>query len=206
LCAANGEVRKEARSTRELRGMGTTCVAALIRDRMAAIGNVGDSRAYLLRDGKMRQVTEDHSLVQEHIRSGDLSEEEAQVSRYRNVITRAIGISDDVEPDVDIVNLQDGDLLLICTDGLTNMVREAQIARVLIEEPDPQSACERLVKTANANGGVDNITTIVIQNGEHASGTQPVIEENYHRPPLLISQPASNSAPLVISLLLIIGL
>lgn len=166
LRAANEAVWKQARANPELRGMGTTCVTALVRNGVAAIANIGDSRAYLLREGELIQLTRDHSLVQEHVRAGDLTEEEARASRYRNVITRAIGMTDRVEPDIDLIELRTGDTLLLCSDGLTTMVDDAEIARTLAACADPQEACEELVAAANERGGEDNITAVVVRHGE----------------------------------------
>jgi len=166
LDAANDAVRKQARANPELRGMGTTCVAALVRDGVAAVANIGDSRAYLLRDGGLIQLTQDHSLVQEHVRAGDLTAEEARASRFRNVITRAIGIADSVEPDMDLVELREGDTLLLCSDGLTTMVDDQEIAYMLSTCADPQETCEKLVNAANKYGGADNITAVVVRHGQ----------------------------------------
>jgi serine/threonine protein phosphatase PrpC len=165
IAAANEEVWKRARAHPETRRMGTTCVAALVARGQAAIGNVGDSRIYLLRGGELTQLTNDHSLVQEHVRQGELTAEEARRSRFRNVITRAIGIANAVQPDVDRIELQEGDTLLLCTDGLTNMVREPEIARLLAQTADAQETSERLVEAALRGGGEDNVTAVVVRHG-----------------------------------------
>jgi protein phosphatase len=165
LEAANNAVYTQARANPELRGMGTTCVAALLRDGQALIGNVGDSRVYLLRGGRLSQVTDDHSLVQEHVRAGELTEEQARGSRFKNVITRAIGIANTVEPDIHRVDLEPGDTLLLCSDGLTNMVSEPDIEWMLSDQ-DVERTCRKLVDAANRNGGVDNITAVVVRYGE----------------------------------------
>lgn len=165
ITAANDAVWNQARSNPELRGMGTTCVGLLIKGSTAAICNVGDSRAYLLRGGELAQVTSDHSLVQEHVLSGELTEEEARASRYRNVITRGIGLTNTVTPDLDAFVLTEGDTLLLCSDGLTNMLTDREIGEIIAKEPDAQRACDQLVEAANANGGKDNITAIVIRYG-----------------------------------------
>lgn len=166
LEAANNAVFTQARANPELRGMGTTCVAALIRDGQAVIGNVGDSRIYLFRHGRLEQLTDDHSLVQEHVRAGELTEQEARESRYKNVITRAVGIARSVEPDIELVDLEPGDTLLLCSDGLTNMVPEPEIER-LLDDIDVADACKRLVDAANRNGGADNITTVIVRYGPY---------------------------------------
>jgi protein phosphatase len=164
IASANEAVWKQARANPELRGMGTTCVALLMRNGQAAVAHVGDSRIYLLRQGALRQITEDHSLVQERVRAGDITTEEAQRSRFRNVITRAVGIADEIEPDVEVVDLAEGDTFLLCSDGLTTMVPEPEIARVLARS-EPQAACDALVDAANRNGGEDNVTAIVVRHG-----------------------------------------
>jgi serine/threonine protein phosphatase PrpC len=165
FAAANEAIREKARSAPELRSMGTTCVAALIGDGLLAVGNVGDSRLYMLREGELIQVTKDHSLVQEYIQSGEMSPAQARQSRFRNILTRAVGIAGKVEADVEVVALQEGDILLLCSDGLTNMVAEPEIARILGTVSDPDEACRQLVETANRNGGEDNITVVIVHNG-----------------------------------------
>jgi serine/threonine protein phosphatase PrpC len=163
--AANEVVYKQARANPELRGMGTTCVAALIRNGSAIVGHVGDSRIYLLRSGRLAQLTEDHSLVQEHVRAGEMSAEEARGSRFKNVITRAVGIAERVAPEIKMLELAEGDTLLLCSDGLTNMVSDRDIVRMLGQIPDVQDACDELVEAALQNGGDDNITALVVRNG-----------------------------------------
>jgi serine/threonine protein phosphatase PrpC len=181
LSAANEAVYKQARANPELRGMGTTCVAALAREGAVAVGNVGDSRAYLLRGGRLRQITDDHSLVQEHVRAGEMTAEEARESRYKNVITRGIGLASRVEPDVDVLEMEEGDTLLLCSDGLSGMVPDQDIESVLASEADPQTACDRLVDLANANGGADNVTAIVVRHGE----VHPAAAPSRHAAPAL---------------------
>ncbi len=165
LLAANEAVFGQAKANPELRGMGTTCVAVLVHGDKAAVGNIGDSRVYLLRDGGFRPLTHDHSLVAQHLLAGELTEEEARGSRYRNIITRAIGIAEAVEPDVELVRLHSGDTLLLCSDGLTNMLTDTEIARILARGDDPEVTCNHLVGSANAAGGLDNITAVVLRYG-----------------------------------------
>ena len=126
IVAANEAVWARSRSTPDLRGMGTTCVAALVKGDLAAVGHVGDSRIYRLREGVLTQLTEDHSLVQEHVRAGDLTRAEARASRYKNVITRAIGAANEVEPEIKLIDLLVGDTLLLCSDGLPTSSRSAR--------------------------------------------------------------------------------
>jgi PPM family protein phosphatase len=171
--AANAAVFAQAGQNPEMRGMGTTVTAvALTEGRYATIGHVGDSRAYLLRDGGLTQVTEDHSLVEQLVREGQLSPEEAANHPQRAIITRALGIEPDVEVDVYEVDLRSGDRLLLCSDGLSNMVRDQQIELMLREQPDPQQAAEMLVEAANAAGGDDNITVVIVDAlGDAGAGT-----------------------------------
>lgn len=159
---ANTAVHDKAASDRELSGMGTTLTAVIPDGHGVLVGHVGDSRAYLLRDGELRQLTTDHSLVEELVREGRLTEQEAAVHPRRSIITRALGVEDAVDVDVYSVPLEAGDRLLLCSDGLTTMLRADDIAALLRRESDPTRAANLLVDAANAAGGEDNITTIVI--------------------------------------------
>jgi PPM family protein phosphatase len=159
---ANAAVFGKAGNDQELRGMGTTLTAVVPDGNGVLVGHVGDSRAYLLRDGELRQLTTDHSLVEELVREGRLTEEQAAVHPQRSIITRALGVEDNVEVDVYSVPLLPGDRLLLCSDGLTTMLRPNDIAALLRREADPTRAANLLVDAANAAGGEDNITTIVI--------------------------------------------
>jgi len=135
----------------------------LAEDGKAHLAHVGDSRAYLLRDGHLQRLTEDHTLVQRMVREGRIRPDEAARHPQRNVLTRALGVDDDLPVDEFTLDLHPGDRIVLCTDGLTNMVEEDRIRHVLESEPDPQSAAERLVEEANAAGGDDNITVIVVE-------------------------------------------
>lgn len=159
---ANTAVHDKSASDHALAGMGTTLTAVIPDGRGVLVGHVGDSRAYLLRDGELRQLTTDHSLVEELVREGRLTEQEAAVHPQRSVITRALGVEDAVDVDVYSVPLEAGDRLLLCSDGLTTMLRADDIAALLRRESDPTRAANLLVDAANAAGGEDNITTIVI--------------------------------------------
>ncbi|MBV9851148.1 MAG: Stp1/IreP family PP2C-type Ser/Thr phosphatase [Armatimonadetes bacterium] len=161
LRKANARVYELGRGGDDGQGMGTTCVAAVIQGEALSVAHAGDSRAYLLRDGKLKRLTDDHSYVAEQVRAGAISEESARRSRFRNVITRAVGIGPTITPDVARYPVQPGDHLLLCTDGLTNMVPEDEIAQTLQYAPSPQAAAERLIHLANRNGGKDNITAVV---------------------------------------------
>jgi PPM family protein phosphatase len=160
--AANDAVLERAADDPALSGMGTTLTAGtLAAGDTLILGHVGDSRAYLLRDGELRQLTEDHSLVEEMVRDGRLTREQAEHHPQRSVITRALGVEAGVDVDVDPIDLQAGDRLLLCSDGLTTMVPADLIADVLTSEPDPGVAAGRLIQAANAAGGDDNITAVV---------------------------------------------
>jgi serine/threonine protein phosphatase PrpC len=159
---ANLSVYEKAESDPELRGMGTTCTAILLDAGMAHVAHVGDSRAYLFRDGQLTQVTEDHTVVGRMEREGKLTKEEAARHPHRNVITRALGIDSDVEVDAWEFELTEGDRLLICSDGLNGMLEDSNIRQILAEEQDPNTAVRRLVDEANAAGGEDNITVILL--------------------------------------------
>jgi PPM family protein phosphatase len=159
---ANRRIREMASSDRQLNGMGTTLVALLEDGDLVHLANVGDSRAYLLREGELSQVTVDHSLVQELVDEGRLSQEDAERHPQRSVITRALGIDPEVEFDLFTYKLQAGDRLLLCSDGLSDVVEPAQIRNVLLRVRNPQQAAERLIEVANEHGGPDNITVIVV--------------------------------------------
>jgi serine/threonine protein phosphatase PrpC len=143
-----------------LRGMGATVVLVLLRDGKAYIANLGDSRAYLFRGNRLKQLTEDHSIVGILLRHGDITPEEAKKHPARGRLSRYVGMEGEVYPDVRTLAVKTGDRLLLCSDGLTNMVPDDEIAFVLAEGSNPQSACETLVKAANTAGGTDNITVI----------------------------------------------
>ena len=160
---ANQRVLDRGLSDRELRGMGTTLTALYTDDDKAHIAHVGDSRAYLLRDGSLKQLTEDHSLVQRMVMEGKLKPEEAERHPQRSILTRALGVDPEVEPDTLTIDpVLAGDRLLLCTDGLTSMIRTDAIEEILKDESDPQDAADRLVDQANDAGGEDNITVVVI--------------------------------------------
>ena len=160
--AANAAVFAKAAEDASLRGMGTTLTAIAVHDSTAELGHVGDSRAYLMRGGTVTQVTEDHSLVEQLVREGRLTPEEAQNHPQRAIITRALGIDSDVAVDTYRIDLEPGDRLMICSDGLTNMLSDDTIAQTLRRHADPQQAADTLVDMANQAGGDDNITVILL--------------------------------------------
>lgn len=162
IFAANRAVRQKARSNLAFEGMGTTLVAACVDGHRASIGNVGDSRAYLLHDGQCTQITLDHSFVAEQLRSGTISAEFAASSPFQSAITRAIGIADSVEPDLFHADLEPGDSLLLTTDGLTRYAGPEEIAKVVTNHADPRQACQALIDIAKNRGAVDNVTCLLL--------------------------------------------
>ncbi len=160
---ANREIFESAKQNTERRGMGATLTAAWIDGSKLSIAHVGDSRAYLLRGGALQQLTNDHSLVAEQVRKGILTPAEAEQSEMQSVLTRALGAQAQVEIDAEELGLFKGDLVLLCSDGLTRMVTEPEIAGTLQAETDPARAAAKLVALANENGGADNVTVLVIR-------------------------------------------
>lgn len=162
---ANERVRAEVDVRPELDSMGTTLVALLIGvnpEPRATLAHVGDSRAYLFRDGGLRALTVDHSYVEEKIREGLLTREEARRHPYRHMLSRAVGIEPEVEPEVTSFVLRPGDLILLCTDGLTKMIEDEEIAPLLAGAASHEEACRALVEEANRRGGADNTTVVVV--------------------------------------------
>jgi protein phosphatase len=159
---ANRRIREAVRRRPELEGMGTTLSALLLSRSGAHLAHLGDSRAYLLRSGRLRQLSEDHSFVAEQVKAGAITREQARTSAYRHVITRALGIDDGAAPDLLREPVQSGDVFLLCSDGLTEMVTDAQIGKVL-RETEPAEAVRRLIAAANEAGGADNITAVVVK-------------------------------------------
>jgi serine/threonine protein phosphatase PrpC len=152
-------------SRAEWRGMGTTMVVLLRVGRTAVVGHVGDSRAYLLRDGELRQLTSDHSWVNEQVKLGLLTHEQAQRHPMRNIVTRALGNQSQVEVDVVEEEIRPGDIFTLCSDGLNGMLSDEEIRDILVAHPStPREACQALVERANANGGEDNVTVVVVRN------------------------------------------
>ena len=158
--AANSEIHTFALEHPEFRGMGTTAtIAALLGDTLF-LAQVGDSRAYLVRDGVALQITKDQSLMQKLIEAGEITEEEAEQSERRNIILQALGPESQIRVDLTYQQVRSNDTLIICSDGLSGQVRIDEIARVVTEEPDLMTVCKRLIERANENGGPDNITVI----------------------------------------------
>ena len=161
ITAANISIFDVSRQNPELNGMGTTVVAVVVVDGEACIAHAGDSRAYVLTEGKLRQLTKDHSFVQEMVDSGNLTEAEALEDPRKNIITRALGVDEEIRIDFCEEFIDDKDVLLICTDGLTNYVNSEEICEITSDGKYYEFA-ERLVNRANENGGGDNITVVTI--------------------------------------------
>ncbi|MGA8295624.1 MAG: Stp1/IreP family PP2C-type Ser/Thr phosphatase [Acidimicrobiales bacterium] len=162
---ANSDVYRRGLKERSLRGMGTTLTAAALVDASSApkvaLVNVGDSRAYLYSTGKLTRLTEDHSLVEEMVRRGELSEDDALTHPHRHILTRVIGVESDIDIDAWTIDVRDGDRLLLCSDGLTNECKDNEIAQLLRDHADPEQAVHALVDRALRNGGSDNVTVVV---------------------------------------------
>ena len=143
--------------------MGTTVVAATCLDRTLVVANVGDSRLYIANDREIRQITQDHSLVEEMVRFGGLSKEQARKHPDKNIITRAVGVEDDLKVDCFVVPLEEKDSVLLCSDGLTNMLEDEEIRRMIESEGSVEQRACALVAAANDNGGRDNIAVIILE-------------------------------------------
>jgi len=163
--SANQQIHSYATSHQEYRGMGTTATIAGFLDGILYLAQVGDSRGYLIRSGLVKQITKDQSLMQKLIEAGELTEEEAAQSERRNIILQALGPEAQIKVDLTYQPVCKGDILLLCSDGLSGQITKADIARVLGEEPDLVNACKKLIEIANTNGGPDNITVIIAKVG-----------------------------------------
>ncbi|WP_027339149.1 Stp1/IreP family PP2C-type Ser/Thr phosphatase [Halonatronum saccharophilum] len=159
---ANEEIMSEGKK-KEYRGMGTTLTLGVIKDRILTIGHIGDSRAYLFRNKSLKQITQDHSYVGELLRSNLISPEEAQRHPKKNMLTKALGIDKEVEIDIIELELNSKDLILLCSDGLTNMIEDDNLSDILASKVDLQTKAEQLVLLANDKGGYDNITAVIYQ-------------------------------------------
>ena len=170
---ANTEIYFAAQSDFRCFGMGTTLVVAWFYDNCLTVAHIGDSRLYRLREGGLEQITRDHSLLQEQLDSGMISPAQARAFHSRNLVTRAVGVEPGVEPEIQDVEVLVGDVFLLCSDGLSDMVDDGEIARTLSEFGDnPALAADRLVKMANDNGGRDNVSVVVVKvRGEFPAAT-----------------------------------
>lgn len=169
---ANSAVCVLAEESDDLRGMGTTLVCVCVDGRKIVIGNVGDSRAYLLRKGRCAQVTLDHSYVAEQVRNGMMTPEDAGSSPLQSLITRAIGTAESVEPDIFTVEAEPGDIVLLTTDGLTRYAGGDAIARLVLAASDLQQACQSLIDVAKRYGAADNVTCLLLRfaDGDERAG------------------------------------
>jgi protein phosphatase len=163
LLRANAAIYERTLTEIDKQGMGTTVSALLLSHGRYLIGQVGDSRVYLLRDGALRQLTKDHSYVQEQVDAGFLTPEQARYHPYSNVITRCVGAGEHVEPDVYGGDVRVGDLFLVASDGLTGMVDDRRLQQLLLSRVTPERLVDALITEANGRGGLDNITAIIVQ-------------------------------------------
>lgn len=159
---ANTRLHQAGSADPALFGMGTTLTALLLHGTAAHLAHIGDSRAYLLRDGVLEQISEDHGMIAEQVRAGIVTPEQARRSPYRHIITRALGIDREVTIDYKAIEIRQQDIFLLCTDGLTEMIEDIEIERILARNSPPEAAA-RLVAAANDHGGVDNITVVVLK-------------------------------------------
>jgi protein phosphatase len=165
LLQAHETIHRRTENEKELTGMGTTIVVALFAVQKLYLAHVGDSRAYLVRGNTLRQLTEDHSIVAQIVKKGMISAPEARTHRLRHVLSQAVGTAPSLVPSLQTLELQAGDRLLLCTDGLTDMLSDQELlAGVTAHPADPQAACVELVRRANLKGGRDNISVILAQN------------------------------------------
>lgn len=159
---ANANIYRVSQEQPQCAGMGTTLVACIFSDNKLVIGHIGDSRLYRLRNQQLLQMTEDHSLLQEQLNSGLISVEDAKISSHKNLVTRALGVDLVVEPEVQKIAVEIGDLFLLCSDGLSDMVEDDLIEQILVEaDGDVELAAANLIKIANESGGRDNISVAI---------------------------------------------
>jgi protein phosphatase len=198
---ANGRIHELSRSDDRRAGMGTTMTAVLVGEAEVTIAHVGDSRAYLLRDGSLDRLTRDHSLVEELVQQGKLTPEEAHTHPQRSVITRAVGPEARVDVDTQTSPARDSDIFLICSDGLTTMVGEAEIAEVISGAPSLEAAGRRLIDAANAAGGRDNITVVLFRLEDVGGGATPADhQETGVHEAVSVPEQATSAAPAVSTL------
>lgn len=161
IVKANRDIYEESIKNSAYSGMGTTITVVVAEESMLHIGHVGDSRAYVLKDGKIHKITNDHSLVAELVKSGTITEDEAERHPQKNIITRALGIEDTVEVDIETAVINAGDIVILCSDGLSNMLHDEEMQQIVLESQDMESAARNLIDEANKRGGYDNITVVL---------------------------------------------
>ncbi len=191
---ANKAVYDESGRPATRAGMGTTLVAALVDGDRAIVVNVGDSRAYLQGSDGLRRVTSDHSMVGELVAQGKITEAQARVHPQRNIITRAVGTRPDIDPDFYDLTLRDGDQLLLATDGLTGMVDDPELERILHQEGSPERICDKLIDAALAGGGDDNVTVALLAVGERRASARQFTEPDTDPTPRAFSAPGAAGA------------
>jgi PPM family protein phosphatase len=176
---ANRVVFSRASEDPGLAGMGTTLTALLAGDDGLHLAHVGDSRAYLVRDGRLRQLTKDHTVVQGFVDQGRMTEIEASMHPQRSILTNALGVDEEIRVDEQVVEVRPGDRLLLCSDGLTGMIDDDQILEILSAHDDPQAACDALVDAANEAGGQDNVTAVIVEvlDGDRGRAVTSTTEE-----------------------------
>jgi PPM family protein phosphatase len=181
---ANRAVFTRASQDPALLGMGTTLTAVLVEEHRLHLAHVGDSRMYLARDGRLERITRDHTVVEEMVEQGRLTPEEAAIHPQRSIVTRALGVEEDIQVDELDLDVRPGDRVLLCSDGLTGMVDEGEILRLLTEHRDAQAATDALVDAANRAGGQDNITAVILDVVGDDTGTAPqaAVTETVGRP------------------------
>ncbi|HEX2163177.1 MAG TPA: Stp1/IreP family PP2C-type Ser/Thr phosphatase [Thermoanaerobaculia bacterium] len=192
---AHDRVLSAIRTDRRLFGMGTTVVGIYIDADVAAVAHVGDSRAYRLRDGRLELLTQDHTWVNEQVVAGHLSEHQARSHPLKNVVTRALGGEREVEVDLQEVPVQPGDLYLLCSDGLTTMLADVEIAREAAAGGGMQAICERLIGRANSRGGHDNVTVVAVAIADAAREDAGDATVAAQRPASAASSPVASAAP-----------
>ena len=195
---AGARIFSEARADRTRRGMGTTSTIAALVDSRLFVAQVGDSRAYILRGGELVQISRDQSLVNQLIEAGQLTEEEAETFEHNNIILQALGTSETVQVDLTYADLKRGDALLLCSDGLSGMLRSEEMRDVLLRIDDPFEACKELTDRANAAGGHDNVTVIVARFDEgvpQLSGDEPALQYKKYALPEATDTEATVRAP-----------
>ena len=165
IVEANKKVFSLSRDVAKYKGMGTTLIVVLIYRGRMYIGHVGDSRVYRIRQNVFRQITKDHSYVQELVKEGSITQEEARMHPQKNVLLKAIGVEEKISPDIITKGFVKGDIILICSDGLTNMLEDKYIYEIIMKNVfDITVACNKLIEAANDNGGIDNVSAIIISN------------------------------------------
>jgi protein phosphatase len=161
--ACNQRIREHGQQNPDSAGLGSTLTLVMVTGDLALIGNIGDSRTYIVRDGEIRSLTQDHSLVGSLVRQGLITSDDVYKHPHRNLIYNALGTRADANPDISVQRLQSGDILVLCSDGLWEMVRDEDIKSIIERLEDPEEAAVSLVDAANANGGVDNISVVIVR-------------------------------------------